>query len=62
MGGNSTKATSGINGAGTQSQQDLGIPDSAKQFFEDTKRSVRPSVPLFPRMPCKRNPFPPSGS
>ena len=40
MGGNSTKATSGINGAGTQSQQDLGIPDSAKLFFEDTKRSV----------------------
>ncbi|KAM5539775.1 hypothetical protein V8D89_006588 [Ganoderma adspersum] len=41
MGGNSTKATSGINGAGTQSQQDLGIPDSAKQFFEDTKHSAR---------------------
>ncbi|RPD63819.1 Flavocytochrome c [Lentinus tigrinus ALCF2SS1-6] len=41
MGGNSTKATSGINGAGTQPQQDLGIPDSAKIFFEDTKRSAR---------------------
>ncbi|EIW82562.1 Flavocytochrome c [Coniophora puteana RWD-64-598 SS2] len=41
MGGNSTKATSGINGAGTQSQQDLGIPDSAKIFFEDTKKSAR---------------------
>ncbi|TBU41302.1 Flavocytochrome c [Dichomitus squalens] len=41
MGGNSTKATSGINGAGTQSQQDLGIPDNAKIFFEDTKRSAR---------------------
>ncbi|KAL1723820.1 FAD binding domain-containing protein [Schizophyllum commune] len=41
MGGNSTKATSGINGAGTQSQQDLGIPDSAKLFFEDTKKSAR---------------------
>ncbi len=40
MGGNSTKATSGINGAGTQSQQDLGIPDNAKTFFEDTKKSV----------------------
>jgi succinate dehydrogenase/fumarate reductase flavoprotein subunit len=40
MGGNSTKATSGINGAGTQSQQDLGITDSSKIFFEDTKRSV----------------------
>ncbi|KAG6857766.1 hypothetical protein H0H87_004182 [Tephrocybe sp. NHM501043] len=41
MGGNSTKATSGINGAGTQSQQALGIPDNAKTFFDDTKRSAR---------------------
>ncbi|TDL22789.1 fumarate reductase [Rickenella mellea] len=41
MGGNSTKATSGINGAGTTSQQDLGIHDSAKIFFEDTKKSAR---------------------
>lgn len=41
MGGNSTKATSGINGAGTQSQQNLGIPDTVKIFFEDTKKSAR---------------------
>ncbi|CAA7259175.1 unnamed protein product [Cyclocybe aegerita] len=41
MGGNSTKATSGINGAGTDSQRDLGIPDSAKIFFDDTKKSAR---------------------
>ncbi|PPQ93673.1 hypothetical protein CVT25_012732 [Psilocybe cyanescens] len=41
MGGNSTKATSGINGAGTNSQKDLNIPDSAKIFFEDTKKSAR---------------------
>ncbi|KAI0093462.1 Flavocytochrome c [Irpex rosettiformis] len=41
MGGNSTKATSGINGAGTQTQQELGIPDNAKLFFDDTKRSAR---------------------
>lgn len=41
MGGNSTKATSGINGAGTQTQQDHGIADSAKIFFDDTKSSVR---------------------
>jgi hypothetical protein len=41
MGGNSTKATSGINGAGTQAQQTLGIPDNAKIFFDDTKKSVR---------------------
>ncbi|KAI0258174.1 Flavocytochrome c [Gloeopeniophorella convolvens] len=41
MGGNSTKATSGINGSGTQTQQDNGIQDSAKVFFEDTKNSAR---------------------
>ncbi|KAF8973192.1 fumarate reductase [Flammula alnicola] len=41
MGGNSTKATSGINGAGTDAQRDLGIPDTAKIFFEDTKKSAR---------------------
>ncbi|KAJ8521171.1 hypothetical protein ONZ45_g2088 [Pleurotus djamor] len=41
MGGNSTKATSGINGAGTQTQQENGIPDNAKIFFEDTKKSAR---------------------
>ncbi|KAI8449541.1 FAD binding domain-containing protein [Phakopsora pachyrhizi] len=41
FGGNSTKATSGINGAGTNSQSALGIPDSAKSFFDDTKRSAR---------------------
>lgn len=40
MGGNSTKATSGINGAGTGPQHELGIQDSAKIFFEDTKKSV----------------------
>ncbi|KAJ7928539.1 Flavocytochrome c [Mycena leptocephala] len=41
MGGNSTKATSGINGAGTQTQQEAGIPDNSKIFFEDTKKSAR---------------------
>ncbi|KDQ28010.1 hypothetical protein PLEOSDRAFT_1065325 [Pleurotus ostreatus PC15] len=41
MGGNSTKATSGINGAGTQAQQEQGIPDTTKIFFEDTKKSAR---------------------
>jgi len=44
MGGNSTKATSGINGAGTQTQQEHGIPDNAKIFFNDTKQSVRFSI------------------
>ncbi|KAE8210755.1 hypothetical protein CF327_g5410 [Tilletia walkeri] len=41
FGGNSTKATSGINGAGTRGQSDLGIPDTAKQFEADTTKSAR---------------------
>lgn len=44
MGGNSTKATSGINGAGTRTQQLDGVPDNAKIFFDDTKKSVSLSV------------------
>ncbi|GAA6036498.1 hypothetical protein JCM8097_003535 [Rhodosporidiobolus ruineniae] len=40
-GGNSTKATSGINGAGTKAQEKLGIKDSASAFFADTKKSAR---------------------
>ena len=40
MGGNSTKATSGINGAGTNTQRELNISDSSKIFFDDTKKSV----------------------
>lgn len=41
MGGNSTKATSGINGALTRTQVDAGIPDSVKQFYDDTLKSAR---------------------
>ena len=41
LGGNSTKATSGINGAGTNTQADLGVADSAKIFYEDTLKSAR---------------------
>lgn len=41
MGGNSTKATSGINGALTQSQIDAEIKDSVKQFYDDTIKSAR---------------------
>ncbi|GAA5949272.1 hypothetical protein JCM3765_003355 [Sporobolomyces pararoseus] len=41
FGGNSTKATSGINGAGTSAQASLGIKDSAAAFFADTKKSAR---------------------
>merc|ERR1719284_420077 len=35
-GGNSTKATSGINGAGTSTQKAKGIPDTADIFTADT--------------------------
>lgn len=41
LGGNSTKATSGINGALTSTQVKLGIQDSAEKFYEDTARSAR---------------------
>lgn len=41
FGGNSTKATSGINGALTRTQVDVGIADSVKQFYDDTLKSAR---------------------
>lgn len=41
MGGNSTKATSGINGALTRTQVDAKIGDSVKQFYDDTLKSAR---------------------
>ncbi|KAI9139907.1 FAD binding domain-containing protein, partial [Paraphysoderma sedebokerense] len=41
LGGNSTKATSGINGALTNTQRKLGIPDSQELFYDDTARSAR---------------------
>ncbi|KAK3987753.1 FAD binding domain-containing protein [Cladorrhinum sp. PSN332] len=41
FGGNSTKATSGINGALTRTQVDLKIGDSVKQFYDDTLKSAR---------------------
>jgi len=40
LGGNSVKATSGINGAGTNVQKKLNIPDTADKFEEDTIRSA----------------------
>lgn len=39
-GGNSTKATSGINGAGTRSQRAVGIPDTPEIFEADTTKSA----------------------
>ncbi|KAH8682353.1 FAD binding domain-containing protein [Xylariales sp. PMI_506] len=41
FGGNSTKATSGINGALTRTQVEHGIGDSVKQFYDDTLKSAR---------------------
>eukprot|EP00808_Paulinella_micropora_P017111 g56316.t1 len=38
LGGNSTKATSGMNGAGTSVQKKQGVEDSAAIFHEDTIR------------------------
>lgn len=55
MGGNSTKATSGINGAGTAAQAELGIKDTPKAFFNDTKKSVSP---LSRAMPPHASPSP----
>ncbi|KAK9766609.1 Osmotic growth protein [Basidiobolus ranarum] len=41
FGGNSTKATSGINGALTKTQKELGIKDSVEAFYDDTAKSAR---------------------
>ncbi|KAJ3171577.1 hypothetical protein HDU88_007657 [Geranomyces variabilis] len=41
LGGNSTKATSGINGAGTATQRKLGVPDTSEIFYEDSAKSAR---------------------
>jgi flavocytochrome c len=40
LGGNSTKATSGINGAGTKTQSNMGVEDSVDKFLEDMVRSA----------------------
>lgn len=40
LGGNSTKATSGLNGAGSRTQAQMGIKDSYEVFLEDTVRSA----------------------
>lgn len=40
-GGNSTKATSGINGAGTKTQKAKGIPDNADIFTQDQRKRLK---------------------
>ncbi|KAF7318460.1 Flavocytochrome C [Mycena chlorophos] len=42
LGGNSVKASSGINGAGTETQKALGVEDSVKAFAADTTKSAVP--------------------
>eukprot|EP00127_Corallochytrium_limacisporum_P000621 Clim_evm20s22 gene=Clim_evmTU20s22 len=39
IGGNSAKATSGMNAAGTEAQKTLNVTDSVEQFVEDTMKS-----------------------
>jgi succinate dehydrogenase/fumarate reductase flavoprotein subunit len=39
-GGNSTKATSGINGTPTSTQKAKNIPDTVEQFLKDTAKSA----------------------
>lgn len=51
MGGNSTKATSGINGALTKTQIQKGIPDSVFQFEQDTAISAAGGVQGAPSTP-----------
>lgn len=41
MGGNSIKASSGINGAHTATQEQLKIQDTPELFFNDTKKSAK---------------------
>merc|ERR1712070_925039 len=45
-GGNSTKATSGINGAGTKTQKEKGVPDNAEIFVADTLKGGSKSPEL----------------
>ncbi|KAJ7486331.1 Flavocytochrome c [Mycena galericulata] len=44
LGGNSVKASSGINGAYTTAQQALGIEDSVESFYADTLTSAGPDL------------------
>ncbi|KAF8186057.1 FAD binding domain-containing protein [Mycena galopus ATCC 62051] len=44
LGGNSVKASSGINGAGTEAQRALEIQDSAEVFSTDTANSAGPEL------------------
>lgn len=55
IGGNSVKASSGINGAGTQVQELLGVYDSADSFYRDTVASAKGAgaSELMDKLACK---------
>jgi len=53
-GGNSTKATSGINGAGTKTQKEKGIPDNADIFTADTLKGGA-KKPELARVLCQNS-------
>ncbi|KAJ7348411.1 Flavocytochrome c [Mycena albidolilacea] len=44
LGGNSVKASSGINGAGTTAQRELDIQDTPDAFYKDTAASAGPEL------------------
>jgi succinate dehydrogenase/fumarate reductase flavoprotein subunit len=50
-GGNSVKATSGINGALTNAQIKLKIPDTAEIFEDDTAKSANQGKPGYKSTP-----------
>jgi len=54
LGGNSTKATSGINGALTKTQISKGIQDSPEAFLKDTVLSAHKGDPNGPVYPLAR--------
>merc|ERR1740133_530136 len=54
FGGNSTKATSGINGAQTKTQRKLGVQDSAEVFAADTMRGG-PKRPDLVEVLCRES-------
>ncbi|EZG87445.1 FAD-binding domain protein [Gregarina niphandrodes] len=56
LGGNSQKATSGVNAAATRFQEDLSIPDSSDQFVDDILRSGKgSSVPTLAHVLSSRS-------
>ena len=53
-GGNTTKATSGINGANTRTQRERGIKDSAELFTSDTLKGGA-KKPVLAKVLCENS-------